>query len=93
VTGTLTNVGDFDFRGLILVTGPGGWDRNGGGSGVIRGSIVIAPYDPNNLAAGFLPPRYQVNGGGNSDVIVTELNTAFDGTGAATDFVLGVAEK
>ena len=93
VTGTLTNVGDFDFRGLILVTGPGGWDRNGGGNGVIRGSVVIAPYDPNNLAAGFLPPRYQVSGGGGSDVIQTELSTAFDGTGAATDFVQGVAEK
>ena len=93
VTGTLTNVGDFDFRGLIIVTGPGGWLRNGGGNGVIQGSIVIAPYDPNNLAAGFLPPRYQVTGGGSSDVIYTELSTAFDGTGAATDFVQGVAEK
>ena len=93
VTGTLTNVGDFDFRGLILVTGPGGWQRNGGGNGLVEGSIVIAPYDPNNLAAGFLPPRYQVTGGGNSDVAFTELSTAFDGNVAATDFVLGVAEK
>lgn len=93
VTGQLTNVGDFDFRGLIIVTGSGGWLRNGGGSGEIRGSIVIAPYDPTNLAAGFLPPRYQVTGGGSSDVIYTELDTAYDGTGAATDFVQGVAEK
>ncbi|HEX6125700.1 MAG TPA: hypothetical protein VFZ23_10060 [Pyrinomonadaceae bacterium] len=93
VTGTLTNVGDFDFRGLIIVTGTGGWLRNGGGNGLIEGSVVIAPYDPNNLAAGFLPPRYQVTGGGTSDIIYTELDTAFDGTGAATDFVQGVAEK
>ena len=93
VTGQLTNVGDFDFRGLIIVTGTGGWLRNGGGSGQVIGSVVIAPYDPTDLAAGFLPPRYQVTGGGSSDVIYTELNTAFDGTGAATDFVQGVAEK
>ena len=93
VTGTLTNVGDFDFKGLIIVTGTGGWLRNGGGSGQILGSVIIAPYDSNNLAAGFLPPRYQVTGGGSSDVVYTELDTAFDGTGAATDFVQGVAEK
>jgi hypothetical protein len=101
VTGKLTNVGDFDFRGLILVTGADGWLRNGGGNGVIRGSIVIAPYDPNNLGPlpcdstnpYFLPPKYEVTGGGSSDVIFTELSSALDGTGAATDFVQGVAEK
>jgi hypothetical protein len=34
-----------------------------------------------------------VSGGGGSDVIFTELSSAADGTGAATDFVQGVAEK
>jgi hypothetical protein len=39
VTGTLTNVGDFDFRGLIIVTGAGGSECNGGGNGVIRRNL------------------------------------------------------
>jgi Tfp pilus assembly protein PilX len=99
VTGKLTNTGGFSFRGLILVTGAGGWDRNGGGNGVVTGSIVIAPYDAASLACTpqtvdcFLPPQYYISGGGSSDVVSAELGVSFDGTSAATDFVQGVAEK
>ena len=99
VTGKLTNTGGFSFRGLILVTGAGGWDRNGGGNGLVTGSIVIAPYNAASLACTpqtvdcFLPPQYYISGGGGSDVVFAELGVSFDGTSAATDFVQGVAEK
>ena len=76
-----------------------GWDRNGGGNGLVTGNIVIAPYNAASLTcspqttACFLPPQYYISGGGSSDVVFSELGAAFDGTSAATDFVQGVAEK
>src|SRR5213078_1393102 len=98
VTGQLTNVGDFSFNGMIIVTGAGGWLRNGGGNGQIIGNIVIAPYNqspyvPENLSATFLPPIYKITGGGGSDVIYGDVAANFDNTSAVSDFVLGVAEK
>jgi len=98
VTGQLTNVGGFNFKGMIIVTGEGGWLRNGGGNGQIIGNIVIAPYNrspyvPENLSATFLPPMYQITGGGGSDVIYGDVTASFDNTSAVSDFVAGVAEK
>ena len=98
VTGQLTNVGDFNFKGMIIVTGAGGWLRNGGGTGQIIGNIVIAPYNmspyvPENLSATFLPPIYQITGGGSSDVIYGDVAADFDNTSVISDFVAGVAEK
>jgi hypothetical protein len=93
VTGKLTLKGNFSFKGLILVTGAEGIDRKGGGNGKIEGNVVIAPYNPANLAAGFLPPKYDMSGGGNSDVIYSSLSTDFDGQTAISDFMQGVAEK
>ncbi|HUR97984.1 MAG TPA: hypothetical protein VMZ26_07975, partial [Pyrinomonadaceae bacterium] len=60
--------------------------------------VVIAPYNrlpyvPENLRATFLPPRYQITGGGSSDVILGDVTSAFDNTSAISDFILGVAEK
>lgn len=93
VTGTFNYNGNFSFNGLIVVTGPGGMHRNGGGGGQIVGNIVIAPYNPADLNAGFLPPRFSTNGGGNSDILFGGTSTAFDGTNAVTNIVLGIAEK
>lgn len=98
VTGMLTNVGGFSFRGMIIVTGEGGWDRNGGGNGQVIGNVVIAPYNrstyvPENLSATFLPPRYQITGGGGSDVLYGDVTASFDNTGGVSDFIAGVAEK
>lgn len=93
VTGRFEYNGRFSFNGLIIVTGAGGMHRTGGGGGQIIGNIVIAPYNASNLAAGFLPPRFTTNGGGNSDIIFGGVSTAFDGTSAITNFMLGVAEK
>jgi len=98
VTGQLTNVGGFNFKGIIIVTGEEGWDRTGGGSGSVLGNVVIAPYNkrtyvPENLSATFLAPRYQISGGGASDVINGDINATFDNTDGISDFVAGVAEK
>jgi hypothetical protein len=101
VTGTFTTSGNPTFNGLVLAVGryvsptnPGGVVRSGGGNEVFTGNIVIAPYDPLNLNAGFEQPRYDQSGGPgdtiNSDVA---LDQAFDGTSSITDFILGVAEK
>jgi hypothetical protein len=93
VTGKLTLTGQFNFKGLIIVTGAGGVDRQGGGNGAIIGNLVIAPYNRSDLAAGFLPPRYDMHGGGNSDVIYSGSSTNFDGQTAISDFMQGVSEK
>jgi hypothetical protein len=94
VTGTFTTSGSPRFNGLVIVTGTGGVVRSGGGNEIFTGNIVVAPYNPSNLAAGFLSPHYDQSGGPgdttNSDVTVDQ---AFDGTSAISDFMAGVAEK
>lgn len=92
VTGKLTLRGGVDFRGLILVTGAGGLDRSGGGNGSLAGNTVIAPYNPSNLAAGFLAPKYDISGGGTSELVYNS-SSVNNGLVAVSNFVLGVAEK
>ncbi len=91
-TGKLTLRGGVDFNGLIIVTGAGGMDRRGGGNGLIQGNAVIAPYNPANLAQAFLPPKYDMSGGGNSTLRYNSSSVA-NGMTAVSNFVLGVAEK
>lgn len=93
VTGTLTFQGNFSFKGLIIVTGPGGVIRNGGGNGEILGNLIIAPYSTSDLSAGFLSPKYDMRGGGISDFIYSGTSTNFNGQTAISDFVQGVSEK
>jgi Tfp pilus assembly protein PilX len=98
VTGRLTNLGGFDFRGMIIVTGEEGWLRNGGGNGQVIGNVIVAPYNrlsyvPENLSSTFLPPRYVITGGGGSDIIGGDIAPGFDATSGISDFVAGVAEK
>lgn len=92
VTGKLTLNGAFSFKGLIIVTGSGGVDRNGGGNGLIQGNMVIAPYNPSNLNLPFLPPKYDMSGGGTSELRY-DSNSVANGMTAVSNFVLGVAEK
>ncbi|HXH70874.1 MAG TPA: hypothetical protein VNI60_11150, partial [Pyrinomonadaceae bacterium] len=96
VTGKLINVGGWDFKGLIIVTGAEGWSRAGGGGGQIDGNVVIAPYTSADLVSNTfsLPPKYSVTGGGTSDTTsnVINLDQAL-GTQAISDFMLGIAEK
>ena len=91
-TGTLTYKGGINFNGLIIVTGAGGFYRDGGGRGTIQGNAVVAPYDPTNLNAGFLTPKYGISGGGTSEI---KYNSSSVGNGlvAVSNFALGVAEK
>lgn len=101
VTGTFTTSGSPSFRGLVLAVGryvsdqnPGGVVRSGGGTETFIGNIVIAPYNPANLNAGFEQPRYDQRGGpGDTINSGVDVNAAFNGTTAITDFMLGVAEK
>jgi hypothetical protein len=103
VTGSLTFKGGFKFNGLIIVTGPGGILRTGGGSGFLQGNMIVAPYDnwsktcvSNTLVTNkldcFYAPRYDISGGGSSDLQYNS-NTIKNGLTALTNFVKGVAEK
>ncbi len=91
-TGKLTFHGGVNFKGLIIVTGTGGFYRTGGGGGTVEGNVVIAPYNPLDLNAGFIPPKYGITGGGNSEITYNSSSVA-NGLVAASNFVLGVAEK
>lgn len=92
VTGKLTLHGNFNFNGLIIAVGAQGVDRRGGGNGTLQGNIVVAPYNQANPGAGFLPPIYNLSGGGNSGVVYNSSSVA-NGMVAVSNFVLGVAEK
>jgi hypothetical protein len=101
ITGTFTTSGNPTFNGLVLAVGPyvnaqnpGGMIRSGGGQEVFTGNIVIAPYDPNNLAAGWGCPYYDQQGGAGDTVnSAVTVDQAFDGTKSISNFMLGVAEK
>ncbi|HEY2865552.1 MAG TPA: hypothetical protein VGJ02_00545 [Pyrinomonadaceae bacterium] len=99
VTGKLTLRGNFSFRGIIIVTGQNGVDRSGGGTGLIQGNMIIAPYQNSSVLPGsdpvgtsFLAPKYDLSGGGNSTIAYnsTAIN---NGLVAVSNFVLGVMEK
>ncbi len=100
VTGKLTLHGAFKFNGLIIVTGREGISRSGGGNGFLEGNTVIAPYDPAlvtpenpyDTPAKFFAPKYDISGGGNSEVVYNS-NSVKNGMTAVSNFVLGVAEK
>jgi hypothetical protein len=91
-TGKLTLNGNLSFNGLIIVTGSEGVQRHGGGNGTLQGNTVVAPYNPANLNAGFLSPKYDISGGGTS-TIRYDSSSVTNGMTAVSNFVLGVAEK
>lgn len=101
VTGTFTTSGSPKFKGLVLAVGryasaqnPGGVVRSGGGNEVFIGNIVIAPYNPTDLLAGFEQPRYDQSGGpGDTINSEVDMSDTFNGTEAISNFILGVAEK
>ncbi len=90
-TGQLTLKGNFKFNGLIIITGANGFLRNGGGNGYLNGNTVVAPYNPTDLSK-FLAPKYEISGGGNSEMRF-DSNSVANGMTAVSNFVLGVAEK
>ncbi len=71
VTGNLTMSGNPSYDGLILVVGKGSVTKNGGGSGIVDGSMLIANLY--NSSGALLPttsapgvPTLNWNGGGNT---------------------------
>jgi hypothetical protein len=78
VTGNVNMSGNTSFDGVVLVLGEGSVNRNGGGSGDINGSMVVAKFErtwpaneddaaiPNNVEYPFLAPTFNTNGGGAS---------------------------
>ena len=86
VTGTLTFDGNTDWDGMLIVVGEGNMLRNGGGSGVISGAVIVADVagpngvynDGDDCQNGFESPDFVVNGAGNSDVefCSTAISTA-----------------
>lgn len=110
VTGQLNFKGNFRFNGLVLITGPktatnaGGFLRNGGGTGVLAGNMIVAPYNtwgrttcmtnplPVQKVNCYLAPWYQISGGGTSDLMYNSQNVT-NGLSGLGNFVKGVAEK
>jgi len=75
VTGTLTTGGNPNYNGLILVIGKGILQKNGGGNGVVNGSILVANMfdssgNPIPLGANHPPgaPTINWNGGGTAAI-------------------------
>jgi len=100
VTGQLTLKGNFDFNGLIVVTGGGGILRDGGGNGNIQGNIIVAPYENSTIAGNtnptpgsdFWAPQWDTRGGGASTITYNSNNQA-NSLNAINNVVLGVVEK
>lgn len=73
VTGNLTLNGNTKFNGILLVLGEGNIIRDGGGNGVILGSIYVArfarswPSSENGQPHPFLAPIVNIGGGGTAD--------------------------
>ena len=100
VTGQLTLRGNFSFKGMIIVTGKAGVIRKGGGTGEIFGNMIVAPYANSSVLPEtaisetdkFLPPQYDLSGGGNSTIAYNSTALS-DGLLGVSNFVLGVVEK
>jgi hypothetical protein len=100
VTGTLTLRGNFSWNGLIVVTGAGGVIRDGGGTGLIQGNVIVAPYENSSVAGNLDPtagsdfwaPQWDTQGGGNADIRYNSNNQA-NSLNAISNVVLGVVEK
>jgi hypothetical protein len=92
VTGKLNLDSAFNFNGTIFVTGADGVSRTGSGTGALQGNLVVAPYKTGDLAAGFLPPKYDITGGAVSNIVYSASNLLF-GSDNYNTIVVGVVEK
>lgn len=80
VTGSFTWDGRASWNGMIFAVGEGVWGQNGGGDGVISGSVMIADIaGPDNVYGtgddctggdnGFDSAQYDISGGGRADAV------------------------
>ena len=67
VTGELVLNGGPYFNGVIIVMGRGRVTKQGGGSGNIYGSMIVASFDLAGTG-GFTAPHFDVSGGGGSNL-------------------------
>lgn len=91
VNGNFDYNGNYDHTGTIIVVGA--MHRDGAGNGIILGSVIVADYNPDDLAGGFLSPSFTSSGGGTADIIYNGASSAYDGTTSVTNLMIGVAEK
>jgi hypothetical protein len=72
VTGTLEMGGDFHWWGPVLVVGDGIFEGNGGGTGTITGTMIIAKIWDNHMDQNLLDenglPSFDWVGGGNNGI-------------------------
>src|SRR6185295_86938 len=73
VTGRLSFSGDFKWHGVVLVVGDGIIDFSGGGSGQMRGTMLVAKIWDNHTSQKLLAsngvPTMHWNGGGGNGII------------------------
>ena len=92
VTGELNTDGNTDFEGVILVLGRGRITRSGGGNGTIRGTIIVANFDPYGADGDpFGSPSFSIGGGGSSSIEYDSgwVRRALDVTGLG---IIGIRE-
>ncbi|MEZ5345399.1 MAG: hypothetical protein R2681_07585 [Pyrinomonadaceae bacterium] len=91
-TGKLFLKDDYNYNGIILVTGEGGVVRQGSGTGVVNGNLVVSPLDLGDVAAGFKSPKFDATGIGSSELIFNADLSLAD-TSSTGVIVVGVVEK
>lgn len=73
VTGNLQMSGNFTWHGIVLVVGNGVADWNGGGNGVITGTVLVAKiwdnYTNKNLLSDLGSPTISWSGGGGNGIL------------------------
>jgi len=73
VTGTLHMGGNFSWHGVVLVVGDGITDNNGGGSGQITGTMLVAKIWDNHTSQNLLQkngiPQFDWDGGGGNGIV------------------------
>ncbi len=92
VTGNIETNGNTDFEGVILVLGRGTISRSGGGNGRIKGTIIVANFDPNGAPGDpFGRPAFSISGGGNSCIQYDSnwVQEALDASGLG---IIGIRE-
>jgi hypothetical protein len=89
ITGNLRIKGNRAFSGIILVLGTGNVTRSGGGGGDTYGSWLVARF---GATGDFLPPTFDVSGGGGSSFRFSSEWAKKANTTAGIE-VLGIAER
>ncbi len=89
VTGTLTMTGASPYNGLILVVGQGTVVKNGGGNGMINGTVFVAKTHsspgPGTELAALGTPNFEWTGGGSSGI---QYNSCWTNIGNISNYTI-----